>query len=220
MSALRAHLRRGGLLDAAVGDAVLMRLVAAIEALSRLPEGLRAEATGGRWREIWATRNVVVRGYEVVDADTIAETVDHDLPVLEDGIGRLAERLSRQPAAHRPRNLSEAQPRRQAPGAHAAPGAMCGRPGASWRPGARCRVGSKIHIGGAMRTNIDIDDDLMAGAMAAAGTATKRETVNLGLRELIRQRSRVSIQELRGRVEFWPGFEVRAADIEDDHEPW
>ena len=98
LSVLHAHMRRWDLPDQTVADAVLMRLVAAIEALSRLPEDLRVEATGGRWPEIWATRNVVVHGYEVVDADTIAETVRHDLPGLEDGIEHLAERLSgRQP---------------------------------------------------------------------------------------------------------------------------
>ena len=33
-----------------------------------------------------------------------------------------------------------------------------------------------------MRTNIDIDDDLMAAAMAAGGFKTKREAVQEGLR--------------------------------------
>ena len=37
-----------------------------------------------------------------------------------------------------------------------------------------------------MRTNIEIDDALMADAMAAAGTTTKRETVEEALRRLIR----------------------------------
>jgi Arc/MetJ family transcription regulator len=71
-----------------------------------------------------------------------------------------------------------------------------------------------------MRTNIEIDDDLMAEAMAAAGTRTKRDTVERGLRELVRQRSRALLQDLRGKVEFWPDFEVRGADIEDDGAPW
>lgn len=37
-----------------------------------------------------------------------------------------------------------------------------------------------------MRTNIDIDDALLAQAMAASGLSTKRATVEEGLRLLVR----------------------------------
>jgi Arc/MetJ family transcription regulator len=37
----------------------------------------------------------------------------------------------------------------------------------------------------AVRTNIEIDDDLMDQAMKASGLATKRETVAAGLRLLV-----------------------------------
>jgi Arc/MetJ family transcription regulator len=37
-----------------------------------------------------------------------------------------------------------------------------------------------------MRTNIDIDDELLARAMAATGLTTKRATVEEGLRLLVR----------------------------------
>ena len=37
-----------------------------------------------------------------------------------------------------------------------------------------------------MRTNIDIDDELLARAMTAAGLTTKRATVEEGLRLLVR----------------------------------
>jgi Arc/MetJ family transcription regulator len=36
-----------------------------------------------------------------------------------------------------------------------------------------------------MRTNIDIDDDLLTEAMAATGLATKRATVEEALRQLV-----------------------------------
>jgi Arc/MetJ family transcription regulator len=39
-----------------------------------------------------------------------------------------------------------------------------------------------------MRTNIDIDDALLAEAMAVAGLSTKRATVEEGLRLLVRLR--------------------------------
>jgi len=38
----------------------------------------------------------------------------------------------------------------------------------------------------AMRTNIDIDGQLLAAAMAATGAKTKREAVELGLATLVR----------------------------------
>lgn len=37
-----------------------------------------------------------------------------------------------------------------------------------------------------MRTNIDIDDKLMADALEATGAKTKKEAVELGLKALIR----------------------------------
>jgi Arc/MetJ family transcription regulator len=42
-----------------------------------------------------------------------------------------------------------------------------------------------------MRTNIDIDDDLLSSAMAAAGLPTKKATVEEGLRLLVRIREQV-----------------------------
>lgn len=50
-----------------------------------------------------------------------------------------------------------------------------------------------------MRTNIDIDDDLMAEAMKATGLSTKKATVEEALRWVIRNRKRKqAIEELRG----------------------
>ena len=43
-----------------------------------------------------------------------------------------------------------------------------------------------------MRTNIDIDDDLLAKAMAATGLATKKATVEEALRRLVRHRERLA----------------------------
>jgi Arc/MetJ family transcription regulator len=42
-----------------------------------------------------------------------------------------------------------------------------------------------------MRTNIEIDDDLLAAAMAATGLPTKRATVEEGLRLVVRLRGQV-----------------------------
>jgi Arc/MetJ family transcription regulator len=55
-----------------------------------------------------------------------------------------------------------------------------------------------------VRTNIEIDDDLLAEAQAVAGTRTKRDTVHVALEELVRRRSRRAMLELKGRVP-WEG---------------
>lgn len=55
-----------------------------------------------------------------------------------------------------------------------------------------------------VRTNIDIDDDLLAEAQAVAGTTTKRATVDYALRELVRRRERQAVLDLRGSVN-WEG---------------
>lgn len=55
-----------------------------------------------------------------------------------------------------------------------------------------------------MRTNIVIDDELMAAAMTAVGAKTKRETVELGLKALLRLRRQGEIRQLRGALQ-WVG---------------
>ena len=55
-----------------------------------------------------------------------------------------------------------------------------------------------------MRTNIDIDDELLGEAMRLAGTATKKSTVEIALRELIRRYRTRRVLELRGAVD-WRG---------------
>lgn len=55
-----------------------------------------------------------------------------------------------------------------------------------------------------MRTNIDIDDELMAEAMRVAGTTTKKSTVEAALQELIRRHRVQGLLDLFGTVE-WEG---------------
>jgi len=55
-----------------------------------------------------------------------------------------------------------------------------------------------------MRTNIDIDDAVMREAQRLLGTRTKRETVDLALRELVARHRRLGVLDLRGRV-HWEG---------------
>ncbi len=55
-----------------------------------------------------------------------------------------------------------------------------------------------------MRTNIEIDDDVLHEAQELTGMRTKRETVDLALRELVSRHRRIGVLELRGRV-HWEG---------------
>lgn len=56
-----------------------------------------------------------------------------------------------------------------------------------------------------MRTNIDIDDALLAEAMRVTGATTKKQAVENALREsLERRKSREKIRALYGKVE-WKG---------------
>ena len=55
-----------------------------------------------------------------------------------------------------------------------------------------------------MRTNIVIDDDLMANALKMTGLRTKREAVELGLKTLIRLKQQERIRQFRGSLS-WQG---------------
>ena len=55
-----------------------------------------------------------------------------------------------------------------------------------------------------MRTNIEIDDKLMREAMRSARTKTKRETVEAGLRTLVRLKRQEGLRKLRGKIR-WVG---------------
>ncbi len=56
------------------------------------------------------------------------------------------------------------------------------------------------------RTNIVIDDELMARAMEATGARTKREAVEEALRRVNRRAAAERLVALAGKVEFWPDF--------------
>jgi Arc/MetJ family transcription regulator len=55
-----------------------------------------------------------------------------------------------------------------------------------------------------MRTNIEIDDALLAEAMAATGLKTKRKVVEAGLRLLARNKRQADARRLFGLVQ-WEG---------------
>jgi Arc/MetJ family transcription regulator len=63
-----------------------------------------------------------------------------------------------------------------------------------------------------VRTNIDIDDDLMEAALQAALRKTKKATVEEALRLFVRTRAQGRLRELRGKL-HWEGS---LEDLRDD----
>lgn len=57
-----------------------------------------------------------------------------------------------------------------------------------------------------MRTNIDIDEQLLEKAFALTKVRTKKELVNMALKELVESRSPKNLLDLAGEIEFTEGF--------------
>jgi Arc/MetJ family transcription regulator len=55
-----------------------------------------------------------------------------------------------------------------------------------------------------MRTNIELDDQLVERAMRSSGARTKRAVVQAALQLLVKTHSQTAIRQLRGKVE-WEG---------------
>lgn len=62
-----------------------------------------------------------------------------------------------------------------------------------------------------MRTNIDIDEELIAEATRLTGIKTKKDLVHQALKLLIDSKKRRSIFELEGKIQFAPGYDYKAA---------
>lgn len=61
-----------------------------------------------------------------------------------------------------------------------------------------------------MRTNIVLDDELIAEAARLSGISTKKELVHEALRVFIATKKRKSLLDLRGKIEFAPGYDHKA----------
>jgi Arc/MetJ family transcription regulator len=67
-----------------------------------------------------------------------------------------------------------------------------------------------------MRTNIEIDDELMQQAMAATNTTTKKAAVEASLRQTVQLKEQEGIREYFGKVD-WQGDldEMRQSRFQD-----
>lgn len=53
-----------------------------------------------------------------------------------------------------------------------------------------------------MRTTVIIDEDLLSQAMKATGVKTKRETIEIGLRELVRKSNMAALRQELGTFDL------------------
>lgn len=58
-----------------------------------------------------------------------------------------------------------------------------------------------------MRTNIVIDDELLAKAFSVSNAKTKKELIHIALVEYIKLKQRKDLTELSGRIEFHEDFD-------------
>jgi len=63
-----------------------------------------------------------------------------------------------------------------------------------------------------MRTNIVIDDNLMAEALKVTGARSKREVVELGLKTLLQLKRQERIRGLRGKLRWSGDLEAMRTD--------
>ena len=61
-----------------------------------------------------------------------------------------------------------------------------------------------------MATNLDLDPDLVADAVAVGGKKTKKEAVTEALREYVARRRQQRIARLFGTVEYEPRYDYKA----------
>ncbi len=61
-----------------------------------------------------------------------------------------------------------------------------------------------------MRTNIVLDEELVDEAFRYSDVKTKRDLVDLALREFVENRRRRDVRELRGKVELDPSYDHKA----------
>jgi len=63
-----------------------------------------------------------------------------------------------------------------------------------------------------MRTNIEIDDKLMKETLKATGLKTKREVVDLALKELLKLKRQGDLRQLWGKIDWQGDLEAMRLD--------
>jgi Arc/MetJ family transcription regulator len=61
-----------------------------------------------------------------------------------------------------------------------------------------------------MRTNIELNDTLIEEAMKYTSLKTKKDIVNEALKEFVANHKRLSMMDLKGKIEFADGYDYKA----------
>jgi Arc/MetJ family transcription regulator len=61
-----------------------------------------------------------------------------------------------------------------------------------------------------MRTNIELNDALVEEAMKYTSLKTKKDIVNEALKEFVANHKRLSMMDLKGKIEFADGYDHKA----------
>lgn len=61
-----------------------------------------------------------------------------------------------------------------------------------------------------MRTNVVIDDDLINEAIKLSGIKTKKDVINIALREFVSTRKRANLLDLEGKITFQENYDYKA----------
>lgn len=69
-----------------------------------------------------------------------------------------------------------------------------------------------------MRTNVEIDDNLMTEALRLTKIATKKQVIETALKELIKKSLREELRQMRGKI-VWDGNLEEMRTIET-HDLW
>ncbi|MBE3113838.1 MAG: type II toxin-antitoxin system VapB family antitoxin [Actinobacteria bacterium] len=60
-----------------------------------------------------------------------------------------------------------------------------------------------------MRTNIDLDDKLVKEAFNYANVSTKKELINLALKEFVKTYKRLNPKEIKGEIKFEKDYDYK-----------
>ncbi len=67
-----------------------------------------------------------------------------------------------------------------------------------------------------MRTNIVLDEDLVETAFRYARVSTKRELIDLALREYVQNHGRPDVRDLVGKIKVDPYYDYKKLRREED----
>ncbi|MCL2637928.1 MAG: type II toxin-antitoxin system VapB family antitoxin [Oscillospiraceae bacterium] len=60
-----------------------------------------------------------------------------------------------------------------------------------------------------MNTNVYIDNELITQAIDLSEFKTKKEIINLALKEYVERRKKKNLAELKGKIEFADGYDYK-----------